>query len=463
MLANEDFWDDLLGHLKQGVLVPIVGPELVTVEDGERRVMLVRRIAERLVERSQLKIDWTHEPCLDEAIAAYLAAKGRDQSERLYRVVNDILAELAPTPPESLIQLAAIRDFHLFVSTTFDATLARAIDRARFGGAARTRELAFAPSQSSAEQQANAKPSPDDEEVVLRLFGASSSMPQYALHEEDALEWMHALVSDPARLPEWLGFKLRQNPLLIIGCPFSDWVGRALTRLMSDTRLSLAGKQFFIVGANLRQRRRMDKFFHTFCSGSRVQVLEADPAQFVAELHERWLKRTPQAAQGSALVETEVPPPPPRGNIFISYVREDVTAARRLADTVSSIGGEVWLDERVLDPGTAWKAEILTSIGRGVRLFLPLVSRNTETRAEGVVFQEWGAAVERAKRMPPRRRFIVPIAIDPDYDGNPARIEQVPREFMDFDFGRAPEGQPDARLTAALTADIRAMRRAEPA
>ena len=278
MLANEDFWDDLLGHLKQRVLVPIVGPELVTVEDGERRVMLVRRIAERLVERSQLKIDWTPEPCLDEAIAAYLAAKGRDQSERLYRVVNDILAELAPAPPESLTQLAAIRDFRLFVSTTFDATLARAIDQVRFGGAARTRELAFAPSQSSAEQQANAKPSPDDREVVLRLFGASSSMPQYALHEEDALEWMHALVSDPARLPEWLGFKLRQNPLLIVGCPFSDWVGRALTRLMSDTRLSLAGKQFFIVGANLRQRRRMDKFFHTFCSGSRVQVLEADPA-----------------------------------------------------------------------------------------------------------------------------------------------------------------------------------------
>lgn len=462
MLANEDFWDDLLGHLKQGVLVPVVGPELVTVDDGQRRVMLVRRIAERLVERSQLKIDWTPEPCLDEAIAAYLAAKGRDQSERLYRVVNDILAELAPAPPESLTQLAAIRDFRLFVSTTFDATLARAIDQVRFGGAARTRELAFAPSQSSAEQQANAKPSPDDKEVVLRLFGASSSMPQYALHEEDALEWMHALFSDSARLPEWLGFKLRQNPLLIVGCPFSDWIGRALTRLMSDTRLSLAGKQFFIVGANLRQRRRMDKFFHTFCSGSRVQVLEADPAQFVAELHERWLKRTPvqEGEKGSAPIGVT----PTRGNIFISYVREDVAAARTLADAVSAISkNDVWLDERVLRPGDDWEEEILESIGRDVRLFLPLVSRNTETRERGVVFEEWREAIKRAKRIPPGRRFIVPIAIDADFDGNPARFEQVPREFMDFDFGRAPEGQPDARLTAALTADIRAMRRAEPA
>ena len=91
------------------------------------------------------------------------------------------------------------------------------------------------------------------------------------------------------------------------------------------------------------------------------------------------------------------------------------------------------------------------------------MSRNTETRDGGVVFEEWSEAVKRARRMPPRRRFIVPIAIDADFDGNPARFEQVPREFMDFDFGRAPEGQPDARLTAALTADIRAMRRAEPA
>src|SRR5687768_5312303 len=54
--ASQDFWDDLLGHLKDRALLPVIGPELVTVLDGERRVALSQLLGERLAERYQLTI-----------------------------------------------------------------------------------------------------------------------------------------------------------------------------------------------------------------------------------------------------------------------------------------------------------------------------------------------------------------------------------------------------------------------
>ena len=41
--------------------------------------------------------------------------------------------------------------------------------------------------------------------------------------------------------------------------------------------------------------------------------------------------------------------------------------ARRLAAAISGIGGDVWLDERRLQPGDRWEQDILSSVRRGVR------------------------------------------------------------------------------------------------
>jgi TIR domain/SIR2-like domain len=457
--ASQDFWDDLLGHLKDRALLPVIGPELVTVQDGERRVTLSQLLGERLAERYQLAGS-NGPPGLDDAVGAYLG--GNRDSQRLYRVVNDLVADVNPLPSPALCQLSEISDFRLFVSTTFDSLLTRALNETRFGGEPRARDLWFSPNQSTAEQQEHAKPPRDDETVVFRLFGKGSSTPSYALHDEDVLEWLHTLLTDTARLPEWLVYRLKESPMLFIGCQLSDWVGRLLTRMTSRNRLSLANKPFFIVGESIARYPGLTAFFRTFAGGARVQVLEADPVAFVGELHARWAKSRPApvAADRDAL-------PPAgenrKGGIFISYVREDADAARRLCDALTKIGGDVWLDEQRLKPGYMWEEEILTSIRRDVGLFLPMISKHTEERDEGYVFKEWREAVERAKGMPPGgRRFIVPIVIDAEYDGNPSRYRQVPEAFGASHWGRAPDGEPDGQLTSALKDAIRDTRRKEP-
>lgn len=455
MAASEDFWDDILGHLRDRVLLPVIGPELVTMQDGDRRVTLSRLLGERVAARYQLDVSWGPHSGLDEAVGAFLAVRGSREAERLYRVVNDLVSTLDPQPSEALRQLASIRDFRLFLSTTFDPLLARALNEVRFGGEPRTRELWFSPNQSTAEQQENAREPREADTVVFKLFGKASSTPQYAIHDEDVLEWLHVLLTETARLPEWLADELKASPVLFLGCQLSDWVGRLLTRMTSKSRLSLESKQFFIVGESIAGSPALTRFFQTFGGGTRVQVLDADPAAFVAELSQRWQKRNPpEQAQAS--------PAAGKGSIFISYVREDADAARRLSAALADLGGDVWLDERRLQPGDRWEEEILASIRREVRLFLPVISKHTESREEGYVFKEWREAVERAKGIPPGgRRFIFPVVIDAGYDGNPSRYRQVPDAFTASHWGQAPGGDPDEGLVSALRDAIRDMRRKE--
>ena len=150
----------------------------------------------------------------------------------------------------------------------------------------------------------------------------------------------------------------------------------------------------------------------------------------------------------------------PDAPIFISYMREDAEAARRLRDAITRLGAEAWLDERRLGAGDEWQKEILTAIGETVRLFVPVISANTEREREGYVFREWAEAVGRSPRIS-SGHFIVPVIIDEDYDGDLSRYPKGRKYFGRLQFGRAPAGEPDAELLAMLTAEIRAMRRTD--
>jgi hypothetical protein len=184
------------------------------------------------------------------------------------------------------------------------------------------------------------------------------------------------------------------------------------------------------------------------------------PDEFVAELRARWEGQTP--AKPSIPDGGANRPPPDASTIFISYMREDADAARRMYNAITGLGGDVWLDERQISPGDAWEREILTRIRRTVKLFVPIISANTERVEEGYVFREWTEAVNRSHSIP-SRRFIVPVVIDDDYEGDPSRYRQVPDDFGRLHFGRAPAGDPDAELLTMLTAEIRAMRRTDAA
>jgi hypothetical protein len=457
MAADEEFWDDLLAHVRQGVLVPITGPGLTIVKDGDAVRPLTEVIARRLMDRYDLNIP-PMRMTMGEAAAAFLRQRGRDEAERLYRVVNDVIGQFEEESCDPLRKLAGITDLPLFVSTTPDRLLARAVNDVRFDGRPLARELIFSPSQSTQEQERNI-PAPDaTETVIIRLFGCAASTPQYAVHEEDLLEWLHSLASGTGRLPEWAGFALKHQPLLFIGCEMPDWLGRFLMRLASHTRLFLGAKQFFFVNSPEAREPLLLDFFSTYCRKAQVQQLEMHPREFVMELHSRWEEQVKE--RGGSLADSIPGTRPPTAadpTIFISYLREDAASARRLADEIAAVGGDVWLDERRLQPGDAWEEQILRSIRKTVRLFLPIISGATESREEGYVFREWREAVNRSYAIP-SRRFIIPVVVDEDR-AVLSTYRQIPDEFKKFNVGHAPGGVPDSVLRSLLIEEIRAMRR----
>ena len=364
---------------------------------------------------------------MGEAVAAFLRERGRDEVDRLYRVINDIIVELDPAPGDALRDLAAIDDLRLFVSTTPDRLLAKAVNEVRFQGRPVTRELSFSPNQSTSEQSRNAQPAATTDTVVLNLFGQAASTPQYAIHEEDRLEWLHALLSDTASLPDWLAHPLKHQPMLFIGCEIPDWIGRFLLRMSSNTRLSLERKQFFFVGSSTSYEPSLSSFFATYCRKPLVQQLEMEPAEFVAELRARWEEQTGRRSRPTSRLAAADPSAPDAPTIFISYMREDADAARRLYDAITSLAGTCGWTSDGYSPGDAWEREILTASAELSDLFVPVISANTERAEEGYVFREWREAVESIALDSWVGRFIVPVVIDEDYDGDPSRYRQNSR------------------------------------
>ncbi|MDT5235505.1 MAG: hypothetical protein QOF47_1492 [Mycobacterium sp.] len=464
---DEVFWEDLLSHIRQRELVPVVGPDLnvVTVDGTEQTFMSL--ICQRLADRYELSVS-PETATIGETVAECLRKQGQDEVDRLYRVINNIITEVDPAPGDALRNLAAVDGLRLFVSTTPDRLLAKAVNEVRFQGQPATRELAFSPNQSTIEQSRNAEPANDTDTVVLNLFGQAAPTPQYAIHDEDHLEWLHALLSDWASIPEWLVNPLKHHPMLFVGCEIPDWLGRFLLRMSSTARLSLErDQQFFIVGNSISRDPALSKFFTTYCRKSLVQQLDMEPAAFAAELRERWKQQkqtgprsdpSPGHAGASAGVGVGNPSDAEAPTIFISYMREDADAARRLCDAIASHGGDVWFDERRISPGDEWEPEVLSCIRRTIRLFVPVISSNTEAAEEGYVFREWREAVNRSQSIM-GRSFIVPVVIDDEYNGDAGRYRRIPDEFGRLQFGRAPGGHPDDGLMAMLTDVIRAMRR----
>jgi hypothetical protein len=154
IMNSEEFWDDLLAYVEDGRVVPVVGPELHTIVIGGREIPLYRALAEQLLKKYGLEAcdaDGAIPPSDDKAplrkdlelndAVSGISQRGRRVAD-LYRPINDELRKLLaaqPEIPQPLCDLARITDFRLFVSTTFDDTLARAIDSARAGNGPPTR------------------------------------------------------------------------------------------------------------------------------------------------------------------------------------------------------------------------------------------------------------------------------------------------------------------------------------
>jgi TolB-like protein/Flp pilus assembly protein TadD len=125
----------------------------------------------------------------------------------------------------------------------------------------------------------------------------------------------------------------------------------------------------------------------------------------------------------------------PTGAVFLSYASQDAEAAGRICSALRAAGIEVWFDRTELRGGDAWDRKIQDQIHE-CRLFLPVISANTERRDEGYFRREWALAADRTRDMAERKTFLLPVVID----DTPERGASVPDKFRHVQWTRLPGG-----------------------
>jgi hypothetical protein len=426
-LWKDNIWDRLLDSLDERSVIPIVGPDLLQVQIDGDTVVLDQYIARRLARVYELE----EENLPTQRPLNYVVCQLIRMRKDRYGICDDIFQIMKGTtfqPSKALRQLAEITDFNLFVSTTFDSLLEKAINEVRFGNMPGAMSISYSP------RKVDDLPSSKDKltrPTVYHLMGKLSATGSYVVSDEDLLEYLCDLQSS-ARRPDRLFDELKKNNLLILGAGYSDWLSRFFLRTAKGGRLS-ATREFVEILAddNTHSDAGLVSFLVHFSVHTRV-FRAGGAVEFVDELWTRWRERHPQTAVQEDVASRGMP----KNAIFISYAREDLPAVQELKAGLEAAGLPVWFDQQSLRPGDNFNPEIAEDISKGCGCFLAVISKNTERRHEGYFRKEWNLALDRDRGFHHGRRFIVPVVIDDTLEPS-----VVPPRFTQLNFTWLPGGR----------------------
>ena len=440
---DDDAWDDLLSFIEERRVIPIVGPELLQVATDRGPRLLYDWLAEKLAVRLNVDVAALPQPySLNDVVCWFLAARGR--REEAYVRVRSILKDANFEPPQALRHLAAITDFDLFVSTTFDSLLEGAVNLQRFGGAPTTEVLSYSPNRVAdlpSERDRLQRP------VVYHLFGRVSASPTYVISDEDLLDFICALQSEHLA-PEKLFHELEHNHLLFIGSNFTNWLARLFLRMAKRQRLSdPRDVREVLADDHSSEDDRLMAFLQQVSVRTRIYM---GAERFVDELHARWqARRKPAAAAAQAGATARFLPPAremPDNAVFISYAREDLAAVQLIKAGLEAAGITTWFDFDRLEVGDDYDRKIQRNIAR-CSYFIPVVSATTQRRLEGYFRREWSYAIDRVRNMADGALFILPVTID----GTSAAEAMVPDKFKALHFTHLPGGEMQTDFAQRLT------------
>jgi hypothetical protein len=447
-VLDDDAWDDLLSFIEERRVIPILGPELLQVATDRGPRLLYDWLAEKLAGRLNVDVSQLPQPyTLNDVVCWFLGARGR--REEAYVRLRSILKDAAFEPPRALRRLAAIPEFDLFVSTTFDPLLEAAINLERFNGSSLTEVLSYSPNRVvdlPSERDRLQRP------VVYHLFGRLSASPSYVISDEDLLEFICALQSEHLA-PEKLFHELEHNHLLFIGSNFTNWLARLFLRMAKRQRLSDPRDVGEIMADDhTSEDERLVSFLQQVSVRTRIYL---GAERFVDELHDRLAaRRKPAIAAVRADAPARFLPPAremPDNAVFISYAREDLPAVQQIKAGLEAAGITIWFDMDRLEVGDDYDRKIQRNIAR-CSYFIPVVSATTQRRLEGYFRREWSYAIDRVRNMADGALFILPVTID----ATSAAEALVPDKFKALHFTQLPGGVVPPEFAQRLSDFMRA-------
>ena len=408
-----------------------MGQDLLEVDHEGCQTLLYPLLAGELAERLAISCsDLPDGDELQEVARRYLATSHDVQD--IYRELRVILRELEPIAiPKPLAQLANIPKLKLYVTTTFDFMMERAINAARFEGQRQTLVFSYAPHDK---QDLPREFDRLNRPTVYQLMGRFSGTPHsYAVTHEDTLRFVQSLQAKTEDSPNILFDKLKSGNLLILGSHFADWIASFFIRGASGGR-QIEIPIDFAVDSDTRSRVL---FLQRFSGGTRVFRGEGARG-FVDELSRRWTESQPadEPESSPSIGEWQ------SGAVFLSYARQDLSVAESIRDALDRGGVDVVFasdDSTVV--GDKREKKLRSFLGE-CSLFIPVVSKRSLTAERRFFRAEWVEAILEARKAIPSGRFVLPVVVD---DTSPAE-SAIPEQFGKLDWERWTSGKANSKF-----------------
>jgi hypothetical protein len=435
-LLPDKEWRNLLRAIRNRQVVPVVGPELVTIADPDSgdQVNLYEYLAPRLAK--ELGFDKPEEYRTINRVACESILKRISRGD-FYDEIRSLMESLkGSTPNEALLKLASIDSFNLFISGTFDDQLVSALAASRPDFDPSSQTIDFHPTRAKDVPKIDAMPPT----AVCHILGHYDTYPDFAVWEEDYMEYICGLLDCRDQLTN-LFLLLKNQHLLFLGAPANDWILRFFLRIARQQRLSesRSGGVEYLADESAKLETPMIFYFDRMIQTTRV--VDGSPISFVNELAERW-----EDEQGESKVDKEflkrIPDQLPNRSVFISYASEDQKHALAIARSLYAKGIPVWLDKVRLKSGD-FEQSLKFAIERLCSFFVSVVSDVTENpaNAERYVHTE---RVWASVRHDSHYEFYFPVVVSESVQ----TLQREPECFRTQNFVRLNDGKlPEPWLT----------------
>jgi len=431
---DDEFWERLLDRIENGEVVPVVGPGAVTFGTGDELLYpwLAQRLPADLV--PPLVLD-TPPQDLQGVVDAQRA---RNQPvDRIYRQLHKVVSDPNLRPGATLQALADIEKFKLFISTTFDPLLLRAVVSASPGG--RPEQMHGATTLRQACPDLPQEWQRLEHPFVYQILGRAQPVRDFVVWDDDMLPFLLLINEQLRQLPR-LSEALKESHFLVLGVSLGDWLLRFFVQIVKRQRLSeLASDLFVLERLEPGEREKVVVYFSRLTK--QIRILPIEPGAFVHELHRLWRQRVP-ARRPDPFQESRAHREHHRslGCIFVSYASPDLEVARYVVSQLQSAGCQVWFDKEQLQAGENWDAEIRDAVENRCSLFVSIISEQSATRLESYNILERNLAARRRDRFADTAVFYLPVRID---DGDPLVPSNEPRGTGQLQAVRKPGGHLD--------------------
>lgn len=452
---KESDWRALISAIRSGNLVPMVGTDLMLVENDGRSVTYDHFIAEELARRHDVTDDdlrslgtSVSEATLNDVVSVCVKRDGDRCRFELHDDVWQIIQDSSFPAPRALAQLAEITDIDLFVTSSCDPLLEAALRKV---GNLETR--VYRRIDKEKEDLPKETRTKRGQRCLYYLLGkAEPGTMDFAICDEDLLRFVLKL-HDTRYRPKRLFDALRESNLLLLGVNFGDWLARFFLWLAKD-RENLNSEEArnlreYLADQKVGQDRPLVLFLQHYSQSTVISG--SQPEDFVNELHRRWSQQAKTPSGTHEPVELRSSSTMPKGAVFVSYSRSDSAAAKVLVSELTRAGIPAWYDA-ALRPGDEFDPKLEYNI-ENCSLFLPLLSTGSLARERGYFRKEWKKAVEQDEKFfGSAKSSIVPIVIDEDDSmlRQAHTYQGIPGRFRELQMYHCPLGKPSPELIAYL-------------